>query len=541
MAVIAMGQILISFNLAALPMSIGPMVATFGIPPTTVGTAIVVNALFVAAFIMLGARIGQLFGSKRVFQAMAVVFGAAMVVMTLSPTATIMIAAQGMAGAAAAALVPTLVVLIATHYEGKQQAQALGLLGSAEAFAGLLGFLIAGVLGTLLSWRYAFALLIPLAAAVFILSFRLNPVERRSGVRIDPVGVVLVGAAIILLSLGFNNLNGWGLPLANPAAPFQLFGLSPAPVMILFGIVLGQAFFQWSRRRQRAQKAPLLALEVIDSRQERSAVLMLFIIVALSVSINFLVPLYIMIVQGGTSLQTGVAMMPYNLTIFFAAILVVRLYDRLAPRQIARYAFVLVAVGMAWLAIVIRNDWSTLQVLLGLVAVGLGQGALVTLLFTVLVTASPKELAGDVGSLRGTTGSLAAGVGTACAAALAVGLLSATVMRNLVDNPAIPAELKAQVNLDNVNFVSNDRLVETLARTTATPDQKAEAVRINTASRLQALKISFLIFSGLALLAIFPAGGLPGQVRGDAPSGGVAARSKEEAPSRAGAVGSRGG
>ena len=66
-----MGQILISFNLAALPMSIGPMVATFDTPPTTVGTAIVVNALFVAAFIMLGARIGELFGSKRVFQAAA--------------------------------------------------------------------------------------------------------------------------------------------------------------------------------------------------------------------------------------------------------------------------------------------------------------------------------------------------------------------------------------------------------------------------------------------------------------------------------------
>ncbi len=99
-------------------------------------------------------------------------------------------------------------------------------------------------------------------------------------------------------------------------------------------------------------------------------------------------------------------MMPYNLTIFVAAILVVRL-QALAPRQIARCALVLVAVGMAWLAIVIRNDWSSLPVILGLMAVGLGQGALVTVLFTVLVTASPRELAGDVGSLRGTTASLA--------------------------------------------------------------------------------------------------------------------------------------
>ena len=508
-----MGQILISFNLAALPMSIGPMVETFNTPPTTVGTAIVVNALFVAAFIMLGARLGELFGPKRVFQAAAIVFGAAMAVMSVSPNASMTIAAQGLAGAAAAALLPTLVVLIAANYDGRQQTQALGLLGSAEAFAGLVGFLVTGVLGTLLSWRYAFALLVPLAVAVFVLSGRLKPVERRSGVKIDAVGVALAAAAITLLTLGFNNINAWGLMLADRTAPFHIFGLSPAPVMILGGVVLAQAFFAWSRHREAAQKAPLLALEVIDSREERSAVLTLFVIVALAVSINFLVPLYIMIVQGRTSLQTGVAMMPYNLTIFVAAVLVVRVQALLPPRRIARYALALVAAGMAWLAFVIRNDWSTLPVILGLIAVGLGQGALVTVLFTVLVTASPRELAGDVGSLRGTTASLAAGVGTAFAAALAVGLLSSIVMRDLVDNPDIPPALKAQVDLDHINFVSNDRLLAELARTTATPEQKIAAVRINTASRLQALRISFLVLCGLALLAIFPAGGLSSRVR----------------------------
>src|SRR4029077_718361 len=72
------------------------------------------------------------------------------------------------------------------------------------------------------------------------------------------------------------------------------------------------------------------------------------------------------------------------------------------------------------------------------------------------------------------------------------------------------AELKAQVDLDNVTFVSNDRLLGVLQRTTATPDQVVEAVRINTEARLQALKLSFLVLAGLGLLAIFPSGRLPG-------------------------------
>ena len=76
--------------------------------------------------------------------------------------------------------------------------------------------------------------------------------------KIDLVGVVLAAAAIILISFGFNNLNRWGLGLATPNAPFDLLGLSPAPIMIVVGIVLGQAFLMWTRRRQAAGKTPLL-------------------------------------------------------------------------------------------------------------------------------------------------------------------------------------------------------------------------------------------------------------------------------------------
>ena len=109
------------------------------------------------------------------------------------------------------------------------------------------------------------------AAAVFLLSFRLKPVERQTNIKIDLVGAILAALGVILISLGFNNLNNWGMLLARPAAPFSVLGLSPALVMIVLGVVLGQAFFSWSHYRQATQKSPLLALEVLDSPQERAA------------------------------------------------------------------------------------------------------------------------------------------------------------------------------------------------------------------------------------------------------------------------------
>ncbi|WP_435656459.1 MFS transporter [Brucella pituitosa] len=335
--------------------------------------------------------------------------------------------------------------------------------------------------------------------------------------KIDLVGVALAASAIISISFGFNNLNGWGLMLARSTAPFSVLGLSPAPILIVLGIILGQAFFLWTRRREANNRTPLLPLQVLDSPQERAAVFAMFAVVALEAALNFSVPLYIQIVQGRSPLATAVAMLPFNLTVFFAAMLIVRAYGKLTPRQIGRFGFGLCAVALIWLAFVVRNDWSSVPVLFGLILFGIGQGSLVTLLFNVLVTASPKELAGDVGSLRGTTNNLAAAIGTAVAGALLVGLLSSAVMRQLAQNPTLPIEIQSEVNLDSITFVSNDQLETVINATSATPEQKAEALRINTESRLLALKIGFLIMAGLALISILPAGRLPNYRPGEIP------------------------
>lgn len=104
----------------------------------------------------------------------------------------------------------------------------------------------------------------------------------------------------------------------------------------------------------------------------------MFAVVALEASLNFTVPLYIQIVQGRTAIATAIAMMPFNLTVFFAAMLIVRLYGRLTPRQIGRYGFTLCAIALVWLAFVVRNNWNEWPVLLGLIIFGIGQGSLVT-------------------------------------------------------------------------------------------------------------------------------------------------------------------
>jgi MFS family permease len=514
MIVIAMGQALMSFNVAAIPVSMGGMISSFQTPPTTVGTAIVLYSLGVSGFIMLGAKLGQRFGSKIFFQAAVGLFLLAMILMVVSPTAEIMLAAQGCAGMAGAALVPTLVVLIANHYKGRQQAEAIGWLGSARAIAGVLAFVTVGFVATI-NWRLGFGILILHAGAILYLSTRLKPSEPKPAVKIDVFGVILSATAIILISFGFNNIRTWGLFIARPAAPFDVLGVSPAPVMIVVGTTIGLAFLVWTQRQGRLGRTQLLALDVVSSPREWAAVAALFTIVGMEGAINFTVPLYIQVVQGSSSIMTSVAMMPFMLTVFFTAFLVVRLYGKYSPRMIAQCAFTIVAIGTGWLAFVVRNDWNALPVVIGLITVGLGQGALVTLLFNVLVTSAPKSMAADVGSLRGVTQNLAAAVGTALAGAMLVGLLSSIIVSGKTENPVISAELRDQVNMGNMNFFSDVQVKERLAGTSATPGEVTEALAINAVARTRAIKTGFLILSGLSLLAIFPCTWLPSYRPGD--------------------------
>ena len=514
LVIIVLAQLQMGININALPVSLGPIIDDINAPATSVATALVLYSLFVAAFVMLGAKIGKMFGERLVFQISALVHGGAMALMALSVSAEMMNTAQAIAGVAAAALVPTLVVLIAANYRERQQEQALGILAAIPAVASGLTFLVAGFIATALNWRVSFGLIFFLSIAVFLLSFRLKPIPRSQGIRIDFVGVVLSALAIACILFGFNNLNTWGLLLAKDAAPVSLFGLSPAPFLIALGIVFGQAFFAWSEKRVADKKTPLLAPEVFDSTEERAAVIAFLVAGGISAIVSFLIPLYIQIVQGGTPLFTSVAIVPYALAVAAAAILSVRLYDRLTPRRLGVISFSLITVGATLLAFTVSNEWKTPAVILGLMIVGLGEGTMLTLLFNVLVSASPKELAGDVGALRGVVNNVSSALGAAFSSVVAVGLLSFFIVSafNLSNLPPI---LRDEINFDKIDFVSNDQLKTMLSQTSATPAEVDGAVLINASARLRALKATFLIVAAISLLSIFPSLRLPDYTPGE--------------------------
>jgi hypothetical protein len=160
----------------------------------------------------------------------------------------------------------------------------------------------------------------------------------------------------------------------------------------------------------------------------------------------------------------------------------------------------------------VGNGWGTPLVIIGLVIAGIGEGTMLTLLFNVLVSASPKQFAGDVGALRGVVNNVSSALGAAFAGVVAVSLLTVVLSASL-NRSALPPQFNLD-NFDQVDFLTNAQLEGALANTSATAEQITEVVRINEGARVSALKASFLLLALICLLAIFPAMRLPRHTRG---------------------------
>jgi MFS family permease len=504
-------QMLLVLNVTALKVSIDGIVTSFDVSSSTIKTVIVVYSLVVAALIVLGARVDEKFGPRRMFRAMLILFAAAMLIMACSPGPLTMVVAQILAGAASGALLPSFVMLIAGTYGARQRTTSLSWLAAAQAMSIVPALAIAGALAMWPGWRSTFALIAVLALVIYRLSDALRPVPNRGPVGIDGVGMVLATLGIFLIGVGCNNVTDWGALRAAPSAPFALLQLSPVPFAILGGALFVKAFLMWSRHHHAAGGTPLIALEAFSTRHERATLFSMFTIGVLSSAMTYVIPLYIEVVQGRSTLYTALALVPFALASFVSALLVVRL--RVRANRVACYSFLVFAIGAALLGATIRNQWSDLLVIVGMLGAGAGEGALATLLFKLLVASAVRKPESDFAPLCGSADYLAAAVGTALSSALVIGVLANGVHRELAGNELIPASLKAQLDLDDVSFIGNDKLRTRLSVTTATPDQIDEALRINTQARLDALRLCFFSLAGVALLAFFPARALPAHPR----------------------------
>jgi EmrB/QacA subfamily drug resistance transporter len=329
---------------------------------TETSLAWVVNGylLTFGGFLLLGGRLGDLFGQRRMFLIGIALFTAASLACGLATTQGFLVAAravQGLGGALVSAVALSLIMTLFT--EPAERAKAMGIFGFVLSGGGTAGVLLGGVLTDLLSWHWIFLVNIPVGVVVYALSLRLLPAVRGTAAgRVDVGGAVTVTGALVLAVYAIVNGNeaGW---------------TSARTLGLLGGAAALLAAFLWIEARV---PAPLMPLGLFRIRNVSAANVVGVLMAAGLFAWFFFSALYLQQILGYTPLEVGLAYLPSMVVWGGSSLFSDRLVMRFGIRTPLVVGLVLMAVGLVLFARTPVDGSVLVDVLPGTVAIGLGAG-----------------------------------------------------------------------------------------------------------------------------------------------------------------------
>lgn len=328
------------------------------------GLTWVVNSYTLAfgGLIMLGGRLGDVVGHRRVLLVGLVVFGAGSLAGGLAQTPTELIAARAVQGVGAAVLAPIAFTLITLHVPaGPQRARALGLWGAAAALGGAVGVLVGGVLTEWAGWRAVLFINLPVVALTLVAAAGRIPADRRTAEagRLDIVGAVLATAATSVLTLGIvrTRTHPWG-------STTTLATLAAAAVLLAVFVAV-----------ELQSPRPLLRMGLLTHRTVVGANLFVLLLFAGQAAAFYFVSLYLQQVLGYGPAATGMAFVPFSLGIVLGSGVAARTVTRFGLRALLVAGGLIGAGGFGWFAAALTADGDFLTSILGpslLTSVGIG-------------------------------------------------------------------------------------------------------------------------------------------------------------------------
>ena len=507
LAVLAAAQFLMVLDQSVMNVSISQLVADFDTTVTTIQAVITLYSLVMAALMITGGKLGDLWGRKRVFVIGMVIYGCGSLLTSLSwNVPSLALGWSVLEGIGAAMVLPAMVALTAASFTGKARATAYGVLGGVAGAGIAVGPILGGWMTTNLTWRLVFAGEVVVVIAILLMRSKLvEPKQEDRPAGLDWVGSVLSALGLGLVVFGVLQSSNWGW-LEPRNSPIEPFGFSLAPFVVAAGGLVLWAFRGWERRREELGRPPLVRFAIFDNAPLRSGLTMFLSQNLILLGIFFVVPLYLQIVQGFDAFETGVKMLPVSITMLLSASMASRL-TRFAPRAIIRVSLGLLLVADLLLLATIDPQIDTTDFAIAMAVLGLGLGLMASQLGNVVQSAVGDSERSEAGGLQFTAQQLGASLGTALAGAVLItGLIGAFTTR-VADNPAVSAETNQEVGIrvgSGVSFVDSDQ-VATAADEAGLDEAEAEAIVSEYEdSQLQALKLSLLMV-GFVIVASFAA------------------------------------
>jgi EmrB/QacA subfamily drug resistance transporter len=478
---LAMAMFVLVVDTSLMNVSISAVVKDLNTTVSGVQSAIALEALVSAAFILIGSKVADLIGRKRAYTLGLLGYAIGALAMAVADSlATIIVFWALVGGLGASLLLPSMQALIHGNFSGAAQKKAYALVGASAAIAAAVGPLLGGFITTYLSWRVGFILEDIVIAIVIVGCTRMvRDVPYTGSRRVDAVGACLsvVGMGGVVLGI----------------LVWQEGGEAVGALIAVGAVALGSLAY-WLIRRKRQDKPTLLDPDLLRSKVFRFGITDQMLQQIALGGMMIALPIYLQMVFEYNAMEAGLSLAPLSLSMFGVALLAARRSGRRSPSSLIRIGFVLLAAGLVILIPIVPRADSGWDLLLPLIVAGAGLGLCVSQLNDYTLAPISEERVSEAAGVNSAAGSFGLSFGLAFAGAIMLAVLSFTFTSMANDSSVLTAAQQdrvAEVLEDDAQVMTNTQLEELLKG--QSPATTEEILSINTDARHRALQVALLI------------------------------------------------
>jgi EmrB/QacA subfamily drug resistance transporter len=484
---LAAAMFVLVVDTSLMNVSISAVVEDLDTTVSGVQSAIALEALVSAAFILISSKVGDLIGRKKAYTIGLLLYAVGGLSMVLAQNLTAIIVFWAITGGIGASLLlPAMQSLVHGNFEGAAQRKVYALVGAAAAVAAAVGPLLGGFITTYLSWRVGFALEVVVIAVVLSGLGLVKDVPFTGDRRVDVVGAILsvFGMGGLVLGILVWQEGGEAVGALLAVGALSLAGLA-----------------WWLVKRRRAGQVPLIDPGLFSSKIFRLGISgQLLQQVALG-GMMIALPIFMQMVLAYSAMGAGLSLAPLSLSMFAVALLAGKRAGRRRPATLIQVGFGLLTLGALVIVPLVPRIDSGWYLTIPLLVAGCGLGLLVSQLNNYTLAPISEERISEAAGVNSAGGSFGLSFGLALAGALMLATLAFSFTRLSEDSPVIPADQQDQIadGLEDDAEVMSDAQLESLLADEP-PEVADEIVDINDTARNRGLQVAMLVPLAAALL-----------------------------------------
>jgi MFS family permease len=430
--IMSAAQFIFCLDMTFMNVSISALVKDLNTTVAGVQGAITFYTLVMAAFMIAGAKVGDIIGRRRAFFLGLCVYGTGSLITSLAPNLTVLVFGWSiLEGLGAALCMPAMVALVPANFaEGQARKRAFAVIPAAAAVGAAAGPIIGGFLTTYITWRLGFAL--EVLVVIFILIYRGrvkdSPFEGERP-RFDYLGLVFSAAGMGILVYGIILAGDYGFFRCR--VPYTVGGkevlavgsVSPTIIFTLVGLVILAVFIWWETFRHGRGKDTLINPGLFKKLAVVCGVSVNLFQFFLMNGIMFSLCLFLQAVFKYDAFTTGLTILPMSITLFVVALAGARLSRRFDPKRIVQVGFIVMVAGAALLGLATGKSVTGSDFIPAFLVLGSGLGLVASQINEIEQSAVAREEAGETSGLNYTAQNLGASLGVAVAGAIIAGYL----------------------------------------------------------------------------------------------------------------------